>query len=302
MYEPKEGTYLVDPIKAAFWLKNYNYDYQRKIRQWHVQNLASEITFGRFLSKTQVNFCYDGDHYYLTNGQHTLSAISLANQAVVLNVIITPVKAFGEIADIYARHDTHLTRKLSDSLVAHQVDTELGVSKTMLSIITAGIVLFNSMLNGHKNFSKNQLTNDMKLDLIRKYGPMAARFIKDSMITTTSDQGVSYRTRKSSIAPCLFIYNHKPAECVEFITTTYADDGLKKGDPRKALIEFLKQSTTTGGATNMRRSLIVSPEHIIIKNFALAWNAFYKRKPLTYLRPKHEDREVYFEGCGMAKV
>jgi hypothetical protein len=295
--EPREGNYQVTPEMAKFWITNYNYEHQRAIRKWHVQNLASEITFGRFLPKTQINFCYDGDHYYLTNGQHTLSAIIIAEKPILLNIIIIAVQNLSEIADIYGRTDNGVGRTIGDALKAHGTANNLMVSPSILNLITAGAFYYESMLTGYLRNRKN-VTTERKLEIINKYGYLLKEFIEDCNIKT----GRGFANRRASIASGVFIYAHRKNECIKFIKKTYSDDGLKKGDPCKALIEFLKVSATSNAASNSKRPVLTVPEHIFVKNFALAWNAFYKRKSLTFLRPNYESKEVYFEGCGIAKV
>jgi len=295
---PSEGFYKVTPDVAGFWLSSCNYQHQRKIRSSHVASLANEMVKGRFRQKTQVNFCLLDGEFYLTNGQHTLSAIVKASTPQELCVVVLEVNNEEEIADDFARHDTHLTRKIGDSLVAHQIHERLGCTISELSIIAAACVYYAFMQKEILS-SSSTITHDAKLDIVNRYGLLGA-----SALSVLHGHGNKhYLTRKTTLASIMLTMDADAISAYEFWRGIADDDGLKKGDPRKTLLEFFKESVTTGGMwSSKRRSVKTVPDHMFVKSIALAWNAFVARRELTILRPKNEGSEVKFDLIGTVRV
>jgi hypothetical protein len=295
---PYEGIQFVSSSVAKNWLDNFNYAFQRNIRSYHVASLANEIVQGRFREKTQINFCSFGDSFHLVNGQHTLSAIVTANAPVLLSVIVTECKNEQEVADQFARHDTHLTRQVADALFAHQVHEEFGVTKTQLQLMTAGCLYF-AFMKGQMNVkAANQISNDTKLSLVREHGGLA----KDAlmMVNGTTYGQASFMTRKTSLASMMVTIQGDVDISKSFWTAIALDDGLKQGDPRKTLLKLFNETITPGGRSFTAKKTI--PDHMIVKSCACAWNSFYDRKNLSLIRADFQSKEVSFKGCGTYRV
>lgn len=290
---PRDGYFYVSPGVARDWLANYNYEHQRNIRPAHVANLRKEIESGRFRQKTQINFCSMDGHYFLTNGQHTLSAIAGSGNSVLLSVIVLQVADKSEIADDFSRHDTHLTRQISDSLVAHEIDKHFGITRTEMNIVSAACMQYAYMvgeipLRAHGGFS-----NDEKLAITRRHGWLAVKCVK----LLCCAGGRSYLTRKTTVAACMITMNSCPDICAEFFMGIAKDDGLKQGDPRKTILNaFL--NTVSGSVSGVRVAKDRKSDHEFVKMIAVAWNAFVSRKSLSLIRINFDSREVTFDKCG----
>lgn len=298
---PFEGIQMVTPEQAAYWLVSCKYDRQRPLRAYHAQNLADEIVAGRFRKKTTVNFCLLRGRHLLVNGQHTLTAIYAAKQPELLDVIVAECATDEEVADEFSRHDTHLTRQVSDALFAHRMDEELGVSPTTLRRITAASAYYAFMIGELNTSTAKQLSNDRKLEIVRRHGPS----IRDAMIETGVQMGkndTKWTGRKAVIAVIALTYAHKPEMAIEFWSEAFADDGLRATDPRKAMIKRLESATAPGSAWTTRSASSVLHDHHIVKLCAVAWNAFYERREVKILRFEHEAREAEFAGCGKVRV
>src|SRR4249920_224336 len=132
---PKEAmSKLVTPELASIWRMQHHYSGQREFRQVHRDSLARMMRAGMFRQKTQISFMQVGDMYYLTNGQHTLSAIETSGCPQILSVVVTRGNSMEDVADDFSRHDTHLTRRFGDSLAAHGVHEEFGIPITQLHL------------------------------------------------------------------------------------------------------------------------------------------------------------------------
>lgn len=299
--DPSEAIQIVTPITALHWLENYNYDRQRRLRPLHVKALAREIVEGRFRDKTQISFCRLKKAYYLVNGQHTLSAIHMANVPTRLSVTVTEVASEEHVADEFTRHDTHLTRSASDALYAHRVDEELGVTATELQRITAAAVAYSYMIGEISTNQTTSIPHDVKLAMVRSRGPAirdALRAIGWPLFRKNS--GWSYR--KSLLATIAITHYFQPDISVEFWGAIAADDGLAANDPRKVLLKKYEQSTMHSGVIGRRSGGEIIHESHIPKLAAAAWNAFVGRRPLTFLKIDHAARKAFFAGCGEVQV
>ena len=298
-FQPTESiSFKVTPEIAANWLANHNYEHQRNIRAYHVQALARTMEAGQFREKTQINFMRLGDSFHLTNGQHTLSAIEKSGIAQNLCVIVSVARCMNDVADDFSRHDTHLTRQLSDALSAHEVDKELGVTKTQLQWISAAS-LYLRFLKGEVTFKGNtHSTHDEKIETIRKYGIIG----KEALSFFEGHTNKSYLTRKTTLAIAMLCHeasNHAG----EFWAAIAMDDGLKANDPRKVLLEWLKSRVTTGGAYGMSTlSKKTTTDPDFIKGIASAWNAWIESRELKIIRTDHDASTVVFKGVGELTV
>ena len=294
-FAPQDGYQIVPPQLARYWLDSFNYEHQRKIRPYHVNALADEMKQGRFRKKTQINFCELDGRYFLTNGQHTLSAIVSSCVPCELSVVVLHCKSMSEVADDFTRHDTHLTRQLHDSMVAHEIDKELGVTKTELKWIAAACIFYMYMIGELKTKSKVQISNDIKLQAILQYGEKARDAFRCYINPEVSAK--TYLTRKTTLACALHVYLYDASLCEDFYGKMAEDDGLKLGDPRKTLLEFLRESRLQGsGAVNAGRKVYL--DHHLIKAQSVAFNYYVSRKPLKLIRVDRDAKTAIFKGPG----
>ena len=295
---PIDGYQVVTPEIAQTWLALWNYEHQRQIRPYHVNNLANEINLNRFRQKTQINFCHLKNQYYLTNGQHTLSAIIKANKPLMLSVVVLDVNTKLEIAEDFSRHDTHLTRQLAVSLVAHEMHKELGVTSTELNWITSASHLYAFLIGECQLRSSAQLTNDAKIEIVKNYGNLA----RDALRTYHQPHGKAngYMTKRTTLACAMHVYKWSPDICEVFYGEISKDDGLKIGDPRKTLLEYLRDTRASYGSFSSQKTAI--PDHYFLKAQSICFNAFMKDKPLKMIKINHEETEIMFQGPGILKI
>jgi hypothetical protein len=295
---PIDGYQVITPEIAQQWLASWNYEHQRPIRAYHVNNLAQEILQGRFREKTQINFCQLGGEFYLTNGQHTLSAIIKAQLPVLLSVIVLDVHSKQQIADDFTRHDTHLTRQLAVSLVAHEINKTLEVTATELNWIAAAVNYYAWMIKASSLKSSTQMTNDVKLNQILKYGALA----RDALRTYHEPNAKrrDYMVKRTTLACAMHVYNWNPDACALFYGEISRDNGLLIGDPRKTLLDYMRETRSNGGGSisTVKKSV---PDHYYPKAHAQAFNAFVNRKQLKIIRVNIDATEAVFNGPGAVR-
>ncbi len=295
---PADGYFNVEPQIAGYWLANCRYRNQRDVRPYHVQTLSREIEAGRFRDKTQITFCKLGDAYHLTNGQHTLHAICASKMVVVLSVIVKEVGSDLEIADDFARHDTHLTRTMADSLVAHELHLHFGITRTQLSWVASACLYYAYMIGACPK-SVSQVSHDEKLKITNTYGKLAVDAI--GTVCRPDRHYGKYLIRRTTMAAMMVVYKYSPELCQEFFGEISKDDGLKQGDPRKALLDFFVR-VGAGGGGSITRVKELKADHELVKSIAMAWNAFVNRRQLSLIRIRFDDKEVVFDKCGTFRV
>ena len=295
---PTDGYQVITPEIAQQWLASWNYEHQRPLRAYHVNSLADEIVQGRFREKTQINFCQLGDSFHLTNGQHTLSAIIKAQQPVLLSVVVLEVYTKQQIADDFTRHDTHLTRQLSVSLVAHEINKKLEVTATELGWITAAVNYYAWMIGDSYLKSNIKMTNDVKLNQVVKYGELARAALR--VYHEPNAKRRDYMVKRTTLACAMHVYNWNPDACASFYGEISRDNGLLIGDPRKTLLDYMREtrSHTGGSISTVKKSV---PDHYYPKAHAIAFNAFINRKQLKFIRVNPEAKEAIFDGPGVVK-
>lgn len=299
MNVPTEGTYTVTPEVADKWRIDHHYKGQRVFKAWHANNLRDEMLAGRFRAKTQIGFCYFDGSYFLTNGQHTLAAIASSGRPQLLNVVINKVSSMREVADDFARHDTHLTRLFGDSLVAHDMHAALGVTSSDLHAITAACTYYANLL-GESPVRAQMLTHDKKMYLVERYGQLAA----DALALFAGSSDRTAMRRKTTLASAMITLAHAPDVAPDFWRAIAEDDGLRKGDPRKTYLDYVTTRVTPGGMSNShnteRRS--VAADHEMVKAAASAWNAWIAGRELKIIRNDFDQHVATFDRCGSYQV
>lgn len=298
IYKPRDGYQIVSPDMANQWLSLCNYEHQRPIRAYHVNNLSQEIIEGRFREKTQINFCKLGDSFYLTNGQHTLSAIIKAQRSVLLSVVVIDVQSKEQIADDFSRHDTHLTRQLAVSLQAHELHKKLDVTYTELNWISAAVNYYAWMIGVSPLKSNVMMTNDVKLELVVQYGELAR-----SALRTYHEPNAKRRdfmVKRTTLACAMHVYKWDKDACIAFYGEISKDNGLLIGDPRKTLLDYLRETRSHYGDGRLSARKAI-PYNYFVKAHALAFNAFINRKQLKTIRVNPETTEAIFDGPGPVK-
>jgi len=291
---PMDGNQIVTPVMAKEWLDLFYYKHQRRIRPYHVKNLKQEILNNRFREKTQIGFCEFAGWYYLVNGYHTLNALIEANCSILLNVAVNKVSSIDDVAAEYSRHDTHLTRPLSDALAAYEVAEKNNLTKTQVGLISAAAIYLAGIKGEIPKKSSSQLSNDDKVEITNNYINLG----KKALWVIKGNEKKNYFKRKSTLGTIMLCLEAAPNMAENFWVPLVEDDGLRKGDPRKTLLSFLQESGTTGGGFRVKINTKKYTEHELIKAIARAWNAFYDRRELKIIRYNFEDKTVTLKGVG----
>lgn len=290
-------TLMVSPEMAANLRKSADFELQRPMSAVNVARLRAEMDANRFVPGTPVYFAVLPDKSMLAlNGQHTLEAISRGKGLVELTFIYQDVKTSAEAGAIYARLDLHKIRSWRDSLRAYGAEDMLADSTTWTAAYAAAIgqifMLFEN--SARKDRSENLIylqatrSRDLRVKVMREFQPHADLYV--SAVGGLSGRKHFFK-RAAIFGVGLEIMRYQPSAGTEFFTDLANDDGLRVGDPARALLRMLRDSSKTGAAAE---------RDLQARAVAVAWNAFFEKRRLEIVKP-HTLHEMRLSGTPWGK-
>jgi hypothetical protein len=257
---------LMTPERARHLRDTAHFERQRNINPKNVQRLATEILAGRLTDGTQIYLCeLPNRELRIANGNHTLEAVALAGKPQLLTVTTKKVKDLDEVGSIYAVFDIQKVRTWRDSAKAMGVDEEVPNSQRVLPavrLIQSGFVPSSNRASVHET-----------IENVHSYQEEAIRF--DDVKSRSMSDTAKLMTRSGILAVILETLRYQPSLAFEFWTEVAEDDGLAKGNPAKALLNWLRKHTGSQGG-------VAQKDHILAA--AQAWNAKFKDEERQVIR------------------
>lgn len=261
----------VTPTMAQEWLAQHHFADQRSISGAHVARLATEMGRGRFMEGTTIHFAQLNGHSYLINGNHTLHAIVKSGVTIPLSVLTSEVSSRTEVSRLYARHDINRRRDWNATIKAS--DLKIAVPLMFKNAAAAALrILMEGLDSPSPKNLEISYSRDLRLDAMNEYREHIESFY--TAVCDSSSRNIKLMKRSGIMAVGIETVKWQPVKAFEFWNGIAKDDGLKKGDPRKTLLDYLL------GSIGDHRYLQEQ-----IKSAALAWNAYYQGRSLTILRP-----------------
>lgn len=280
----KSSSYTVDvtPAMAIDWVSNLNYEKQRSVRDYHIDELATAMKNGRFRENSTIDFALCDRKIYLINGQHTLHAIAKSGITTSLNCLIHYCQNKQDIVDIYITFDRPLIRTPKDAISAYDIpgyselrsDIQSSVYRSTF-IVSSGFSFENSGRVNQRLYPWNY-DRKVRADLISSWMP-ELKMISDDAITEP-DKYRAIVSLNGFLAVALAVYRFAPDEARVFWRGIMMDDGLRRGDPRKAFIR-MHQNSRASGINQGRVSSRVQAFYA-----AAAWNAYVSNRDVINLR------------------
>lgn len=239
----------------------------------HVENINRGLWF-----RSAIAFCeYDGQ-MYLVNGKHRVTGLVLSKKTLPFSVVVHPCDSMEEVNSIYARYDSVQRTRTSPQVVnAYGLPDRMGVSKTMADAVYRATPLLMSGLRQLYNNDPNSLEdririglNDLRLDTAMSFRSEAKLFD-----TAIGEAGGTWKWKKvlmqsNVLAVALVTLKHQPIAAKAFWLGVINDNGLQKGDPRKALVDYLKEN-------GVEHDVMIAGQ---------AWNAFFRKRSLPKITRK----------------
>lgn len=263
-------TGAISPTMARTMRETMHFERQRAINARNVTRLAEEMKRGWFLAGTPVFICVlPNKQQVIVNGNHTLEAVAESGVTIPLTMIRKQVRDMEDAARVYATFDLQKMRTWQDSLQAKGFRDDLPMPNSVLPAL--GVIMQKFAPNGQDAFANN--SREARFAMIPDY--RTAVSVIASALSGAPAKGQRIVKRAAFLAVALYTAKYQPSVAIEFWGGLAKDDGLRKGDPRKALANFATDNPSSGAGNRPRDA----------KAAMLAWNANFTGRQLDFCRP-----------------
>jgi len=282
----KTGTAMifVTPEIAKDWLEYYAYEGQRPARPSWVRYLATEMSEGEFASGTPLWFAQCGARYFLIDGQNRLLAVALSEVPAVFSVILSTVRTLGEVAALYTIIDHHGVRSIGDRHRALRTDVAAGLNRTQIAVMDRAVRLIYTGFD-----SRARVPVRITAPWIKKWAPYAQAYFR----AIAGGEAARYMRKGPVVATGVLGFCWQPEKAEPFWHQVSHDDGVRVGDPRKALHRWIMDNPDPRGRGKEARSLQALE---IGLHLAQAWNAFLENDHLTTVSVKNLKSSLLLAG------
>ena len=238
----------VSPSSAASWVAQFNYKRQRPLRPSLVTQYAQCISLGTFREHTPVSFAVLDETPILVNGQHTLSAVAQSGKPLLLQLELVKVNSFRDIPNLYGTFDIGRVRTTFDAIVG--MHDELGIEKKESRSLSVAVKMLMLGLKARTQGISPMLERDIKdhalvQAFMRDWQKEACAYF--SAIRPALGVDKEMFLRGAVVATALVTFRYHPDLAPGFWGTAAGDDGLRKGDPRKSLVSWLRANFHESG-------------------------------------------------------
>lgn len=258
---------ITPDVAIEYLSEKYQYEFNRNVKGFHVDFLSEAMTKGRFDPTSQIAFaCVPNEKDYIINGQHTLNAIIKSGLSQTLNVMRYTVPSYNEVHSLFSHYDIGSLRTFADSVRAFGVANSTGLTHTQIKQIAAAL---RYMKGGFpRGSSMLKFSSEDMIKLIHDWN-------EESLLVFNSlavgEKRTNRRLKTSAVLSVLLvIMKYNPTKGVEFISKVASDDGVKVGDPRKALNRYLRDTSKNTDTTG--KKLAVKGQ--LARACAKSWNKF----------------------------
>lgn len=269
----EEGFVTLSALQMNTVLRECAYEHQRYIKERHVAVLADLMRRGQWHPKNQIDFALLNGRLILVNGYHRGSAQVRSGKTIEWSIAIHRVKTDADLRALYHSFDTNVAiRGAADLLRANDFAGQHGLPQKVAESLYRAIpyIVSRFELNPkHRNFLVEKQI-DLRLQVATDYAKAAARYA-----TCLEVLPAVRRTRFLSgamMAVGVITLRYQSSTAWEFWAGVANNDGLKRGDPRQALL--LDMMTRKAGGNH-------------VYGFApaiIAWNAFFNDRELRLIK------------------
>lgn len=245
----------ITPVEAGQWLETMKYNHQRAIRKHHVEALAEEMRYGRFVQGTQIRIASYGGRMMLVDGQHRLAAVELSGLSQTFTVLEVVAESEDEVAWMYGYTDIGMRRTAGDLYSALGLAEELNLSKRDVDNLSAAIIFMTSGCMRNKS-GVNAPHRDEIVTHMRFYAEYMREYVDLLQECERRMRNAATRAASLSIVLLSLRFSKPRAESrgdpsvVEFWRGVVFDDGIQIGDARKIANRHLLNSSMINGITS----------------------------------------------------
>jgi hypothetical protein len=226
----------ISPVEASSLLEGTLYEQQRNLRGWYVHALAEEMRRGEFHLPPAITIGVLPDgRRLLLDGQHRLHALVEADATLTMPVITGHVTSKTAAFQLYSNMDCGLARGAHD--LAPELKHELGAATTRE--VTAAWAAVG-LIGGHFTLASRYeaRSRDWRLALLRAFRSDLGHAL--GYIRAGDQETRRLLLRTPILAVAVLTVHWCPEQAETFWQSTAENDGLRRGDPRRALLDYLR--------------------------------------------------------------
>ena len=270
---------------AEKYLKENQYEFQRKTRMAHVEEIKDELLESSFLEGKDVVFGHLNGEAFMVDGYHLSAAIKESKIPITATVKRYFCKNKRDLAELYFKLDIGVPRSIRDAIRSLLLVEKFKVSEKSLSAIITGAAYLLKFASNYNGFRR--VSNPERVRLAEQWGYIGAKYF-NAVLNRGPDSTIWFRAPVAAYA--LHTFKKHPDSCLSFWHAMAVNDGLKIGDPRRTLSDWMRKHGIGGGQS---ANADTRSRNVHFKAIDLAWSAYLEGRDITKIKISPETiREV----------
>lgn len=282
MEQDRSEVITITPEMASAWLENRMFSGQRSVRPGKVEYLVNEILHDR-MEPAEMRLCHLGEQVILTNGQHRLHAIIKAGRGIKANVFHRYCESEDEVKADYASVDVG-GRNQMDRTKAYGLGEFLGFTSRQVETFSGCLpVLIDGFVNTQTK-DPRCISVRVRCDFMFDWANEAQAYKEIACSAEEVYKSLFWRSQVMSVA--MVTLRHCRDKALTFWTVVADNNGLIKGNPARACLQFLLAHKARGEYSQGAYARFI----------ASTWNAYHDGRPLIQAGKTDEAKPILIKG------
>lgn len=224
------------PDLAVQRLEQWQFDEQRVLKEWHIEELVWALKNKTFKSGA-IEVYHWGGREFLTDGQYRLTAIGRSGIPAILAVLHIAAHSYEEVKAAYYRTDANLPRTLTEALPLADMHQETGLGDAQAkAVVRASQFVHRGFLN--KAVADLPDRNvDVRLRSLRRWSQEAQSYFKAIADSHEFVRAPLLMVGPMAVGLVTFRYEAQVAET--FWRRTALNEGLCRGEAEYEAVRVL---------------------------------------------------------------
>lgn len=228
---------LITKDQAAYMLGHYQWRIQRKLRFSNIQQFDELFLAGAWDNYSLIEISTTPDGIYLNDGQHRLASVMSTGDRY-FRILDTPYSSMAEAKLHYAATDRNGRKRTTGEAMAAHIEN-LALRPDQVTKLSTALRFMNSAFNAKGAHGR---ANRKFQDYEFAFAVSEWKEYAEECFKMMSKAKKNIRTKLQScpvLSLMLVTIRYNPSVAQKFWESTIADNGLKNGQPEKALITML---------------------------------------------------------------
>lgn len=258
---------------AVFTHCRYEFNRNEKQGRQHILALSRMMKAGQWRRGGGIEFARAPDgKLTLVDGHHRMLAQVEAGVDIEWTVIIHDLETADQVRDLFWTFDTTLRkRSMANVLSGVNAADGMGVSSKVARALAGAAVYIDNGMRAPAGGATRIYTPAERLELASKWAAEARDY--ERAISNAPAANKSKLHSSQVVAVALITLRADPVQAKEFWAGLASDDGLRRGDPRKSLLDWLR--STHLSSAGMQTAAVAC---------ARAWAAWVSGKDINFIR------------------